>query len=165
MSHTAVTILSTLRLLLARTTPGPQRSRAESRRLLLARDYSWPVTPVYANIVSYLPVFKSSFCNSFHFLLADLLRSMFMQQRTIATLRIGESRASLQPLFHVWADAVYDRYIRVTMTTAVPCTVITAVVYDYIPNVTSPSISPAQKGDPFWYGIWQTLKADVIVYP
>ncbi len=28
------------------TTPGPQRSWAESRRLLLARDYSWPVTPV-----------------------------------------------------------------------------------------------------------------------
>ena len=27
------------------TTPGPQRSWAESRRLLLARDYSWPVTP------------------------------------------------------------------------------------------------------------------------
>ena len=26
------------------TTPGPQRSWAESRRLLLARDYSWPVT-------------------------------------------------------------------------------------------------------------------------
>ena len=25
--------------------PGPQRSWAESRRLLLARDYSWPVTP------------------------------------------------------------------------------------------------------------------------
>ena len=34
MSHTAVTILSTLRLLLARTTSGQQRSRAESRRLL-----------------------------------------------------------------------------------------------------------------------------------
>ena len=46
MSHTAVTTPGTLRLLLARTTPGPQRSRAESRRLLLARDYSWPVTPV-----------------------------------------------------------------------------------------------------------------------
>ena len=28
------------------TTPGPQRSRSESRRLLLTRDYSWPVTPV-----------------------------------------------------------------------------------------------------------------------
>ena len=28
------------------TTPGPQRSWAESRGLLLARDYSWPVTPV-----------------------------------------------------------------------------------------------------------------------
>ena len=27
------------------TTPGPLRSRAESWRLLLARDYSWPVTP------------------------------------------------------------------------------------------------------------------------
>ena len=27
------------------TTPGPLRSWAESRRLLLARDYSWPVTP------------------------------------------------------------------------------------------------------------------------
>ena len=27
------------------TTPGPQRSWTESRRLLLARDYSWPVTP------------------------------------------------------------------------------------------------------------------------
>ena len=27
------------------TTPGPQRSWAESRRLLLARDYAWPVTP------------------------------------------------------------------------------------------------------------------------
>ena len=27
------------------TTSGPQRSWAESRRLLLARDYSWPVTP------------------------------------------------------------------------------------------------------------------------
>ena len=27
------------------TTPGPQRSRAESRRLLLARDHSWTVTP------------------------------------------------------------------------------------------------------------------------
>ena len=38
MSHTAVTTPGTLRLLLARTTPGPQRSRAESRRLLLARD-------------------------------------------------------------------------------------------------------------------------------
>ena len=46
MYHTAVTTPGTLRLLLARTTPGPQRSRAESRRLLLARDYSWPVTPV-----------------------------------------------------------------------------------------------------------------------
>ena len=45
MSHNAVTTPGTLRLLLARTTPGPQRSRAESRRLLLARDYSWPVTP------------------------------------------------------------------------------------------------------------------------
>ena len=45
MSHTGVTTPSTLRLLLARTTPGPQRSRAESRRLLLARDYSWTVTP------------------------------------------------------------------------------------------------------------------------
>ena len=45
MSHTAVTTPDTLRLLLARTTPGPQRSRAESRQLLLARDYSWPVTP------------------------------------------------------------------------------------------------------------------------
>ena len=45
MSHTAVTTPVALRLLLARTTPGPQRSRAESRRLLLARDYSWPVTP------------------------------------------------------------------------------------------------------------------------
>ena len=39
----------TLRLLLARTTTGPQRSRAESRRLLLARDYSWPVTPALAS--------------------------------------------------------------------------------------------------------------------
>ena len=38
MSHTSVTTSGTLRLLLARTTPGPQRSRAESRRLLLARD-------------------------------------------------------------------------------------------------------------------------------
>ena len=28
------------------TTPGPQLVRAESSRLLLARDYSWPVTPV-----------------------------------------------------------------------------------------------------------------------
>ena len=45
MYHTAVTTPSTLRLLLARTTPGPQRSRAESRRILLARDYSWTVTP------------------------------------------------------------------------------------------------------------------------
>ena len=45
MSHTAVTTPGTRRLLMARTTPGPQRSRAESRRLLLARDYSWPVTP------------------------------------------------------------------------------------------------------------------------
>ena len=45
LSHTAVTTPSTLRLLLARTTLGPHRSRAESRRLLLARDYSWPVTP------------------------------------------------------------------------------------------------------------------------
>ena len=47
MSHTAITTPGTLRLLLARTTPGPQRSRAESRRLLLARAYSWPVTPGY----------------------------------------------------------------------------------------------------------------------
>ena len=31
------------------TTPGPQRSWAESRRLLLARDYSWPVTPAYGS--------------------------------------------------------------------------------------------------------------------
>ena len=45
LSHTAVTTPSTLRLLLARTTLGPHRSRAESRRLLLARDYFWPVTP------------------------------------------------------------------------------------------------------------------------
>ena len=50
MSHTAVTILSTLRLLLARTTPGPQRSRAESRRLLRTTTPGtglvyWPVTP------------------------------------------------------------------------------------------------------------------------
>ena len=45
MYHTAVTTPGTLRLLLTRTTPGPLRSRAESRRLLLARDYSWPVTP------------------------------------------------------------------------------------------------------------------------
>ena len=45
-SHTAVTTPSTLRLLLARTTLGPHRSRAESRRLLLARDYFWPVTPL-----------------------------------------------------------------------------------------------------------------------
>ena len=37
------------------TTPGPQRSWAESRRLLLAWDYSWPVTPV--------PV-QSSYCAS-----------------------------------------------------------------------------------------------------
>ena len=45
MYHTVVTTPGTLRLLLARTTPGPQRSRTESRRLLLARDYSWSVTP------------------------------------------------------------------------------------------------------------------------
>ena len=45
MYHTDVTTPGTLRLLLARTTPGPQRSRAESKRLLLARDNSWPVTP------------------------------------------------------------------------------------------------------------------------
>ena len=38
MSHTAVATPGTLRLLLARTTTGPQRSRAESRRLLLARE-------------------------------------------------------------------------------------------------------------------------------
>ena len=42
MYHTAVTTPGTLRLLLARTTPGPQRSRAESRRLLLARTTPGP---------------------------------------------------------------------------------------------------------------------------
>ena len=50
MSHTAVTTPGILRLLLARTTTGPQLVRAESSRLLLARDYSWTVTPVLVEL-------------------------------------------------------------------------------------------------------------------
>ena len=50
MAHTAVTTPGTLRLLLTRdySSPGTLRSRTESRRLLLARDYSWTVTPANA---------------------------------------------------------------------------------------------------------------------
>ena len=42
------------------TTPGPRRSWAESRRLLLARDYSWPVTPVFLQFLFLLLAVKQN---------------------------------------------------------------------------------------------------------
>ena len=49
------------------TTPGPQRSWAESRRLLLARDYSWPVTPVlqrFGSDIAHVLHVKAGGCGS-----------------------------------------------------------------------------------------------------
>ena len=105
MSHTAVTTPGTLRLLLARTTPGPQSSRAESRRLLLARDYSWPVTPVLCFFHLYLFLL-----HVFSYNINPVFRSFYRSEWThvLQSFSPSQSRVFIVSFAQLFSLHIYD---------------------------------------------------------